>query len=213
MNLPASTGRAVGALSLTALLALPAQAHHAMEGRMPQSWGEGLLSGLAHPVIEIDHALFLLGAALWLGRMASPGTTWRLSLVFAGAGLAGTAVHAAAWSWPGAEAAVALSLCVLAVVLWLPQRLASQRLVPALAALAVLGGFVHGYAYGESIVGAERAPLAAYLIGLALVQAALLTGAAWAWRRVAAGWVRLSHVAPRLLGAGLAVLGTAALLG
>jgi urease accessory protein len=41
------------ALTLTALAlsAGPAFAHHVMGGRMAATFGEGLLSGLAHPII------------------------------------------------------------------------------------------------------------------------------------------------------------------
>jgi urease accessory protein len=41
-----------------------------MDGRTPTSFFEGLLSGLAHPVIGIDHPGFLIVAAL-------PGFTLR----------------------------------------------------------------------------------------------------------------------------------------
>jgi urease accessory protein len=42
-----------------------------------------------------------------------------------------------------------------------------------LAALALAAGVFHGYAYGESIVGAEPTPLFAYLVGFSLVQLAI----------------------------------------
>src|SRR5262244_1869797 len=54
------------------LLADPAFAHHLMGGRMPSTFVEGLLSGLGHPVIGIDHLAFLVGSA-W--RSASPAST------------------------------------------------------------------------------------------------------------------------------------------
>jgi urease accessory protein len=36
-------------------------------------------------------------------------------------------------------------------------------------ALFVMVGLIHGYALGESIYGAERTPLAAYPVGLAVI--------------------------------------------
>jgi len=43
-------------VALTALLAVdPAFALHAMAGATPTSFSEGLLSGLGHPVIGLDH--------------------------------------------------------------------------------------------------------------------------------------------------------------
>ena len=51
------------------------------------------------------------------------------------------------------------------------------------AALFAAGGLVHGYAFGESIFGAETTPLAAYLIGLVVIQSALAIGIAAVARR------------------------------
>ncbi len=61
----------------------------------------------------------------------------------------------------------------------------------------------HGYAYGESIYGAEPTPLAAYLAGLVTVQTALVLGVALASRTV---W-KLSGIAPRLAGAAICGVG------
>jgi hydrogenase/urease accessory protein HupE len=44
-------------------------------------------------------------------------------------------------------------------------------------ALFVMVGLIHGYALGESIYGAERTPLAAYPVGLAVIQSAVALAA------------------------------------
>ena len=36
-----------------------AMAHHAMGGRMPANFFEGFISGLAHPIIGLDHFAFI----------------------------------------------------------------------------------------------------------------------------------------------------------
>jgi urease accessory protein len=41
------------------------------------------------------------------------------------------------------------------------------------ALLFAIAGLVHGYALGESIVGAEPSPLMAYLLGLLIMQTAI----------------------------------------
>jgi urease accessory protein len=51
-----------------------------------------------------------------------------------------------------------------------------------LAAFFAGAGLFHGYAYGESIIGAEPAPLAAYVAGFAAVQYGIAVGAAAALR-------------------------------
>ena len=45
----------------------PAFAHHAMDGQMPTSFAQGLLSGLAHPVIGPDHLAFIISGRYRMG--------------------------------------------------------------------------------------------------------------------------------------------------
>jgi hypothetical protein len=47
--------------------AAPAAAHHAMGGRTPSTFMEGFLSGLAHPVIGLDHLAFLVAIGIVVG--------------------------------------------------------------------------------------------------------------------------------------------------
>jgi len=75
-------------------------------------------------------------------------------------------------------------------------------------ALFAVAGLFHGYAYGESIFGAERTPLGAYLLGLVIVQTAIATGVALAMRRPLN-----SPLNARLAGAVIAGIGLAVLMG
>ncbi len=168
------------------LAALPAQAHHAMDGKLPYSFATGLLSGLGHPVIGLDHLAFLIAA----GLLCLAHRRWLLALplAFMLASLAGTLLHIGEYDLPGGEALVALSVIVFAaLLLW-------GRALPAALFALLLGvaGLFHGYAFGESIVGAEAAPLSGYLIGLGLIQYALTAG-------VALGFLRLAPARPLLL--------------
>jgi len=47
--------RLILAFAALAFAAQPALAHHLMGGKMPTTFGEGILSGLGHPIIGIDH--------------------------------------------------------------------------------------------------------------------------------------------------------------
>lgn len=155
-----------------AMLALPvaAHAHHAMDNRTPGTLFEGLVSGLAHPVIGIDHLLFVLaaGAACWYFSQRAAAI-----VAFVAATLAGTGIHLyeATLSYP--DAWVAVSLLVLGGLFVIRSTLLRTK---AAVVLFALSGLVHGYAYGESIIGAEPTPLVAYLAGFALVQAAIAFG-------------------------------------
>jgi len=93
--------------------------------------------------------------------------------------LAGCLVHLAGVTLPVAE------LVIAATVLLLGAIIATNRELPALM-LAVLfagAGLFHGWAYGESIFGAEQTSLIAYLAGFTLVQlvVAMLAGLVTRW--------------------------------
>lgn len=160
------------AAAAAALASGPALAHHPMGGALPLTLGQGLLSGLGHPVIGPDHLAAVLAAGL---LAAAAGVTALLPLAFVLASLAGVGLHLALVDLPLAETLVAVSVVAFGLAL-LAQRLPRRWGVFLAAAFAAVG-VVHGYAYGESIVGAEPAPLYAYLLGLALVQAGLATAA------------------------------------
>jgi urease accessory protein len=193
-------------LPVGALLAAvgPAAAHHLMGGRIPATFGEGLLSGLGHPIIGLDHfaAVVAVGCLAALHR-AGPG----LVLGYIAAMMAGVALHLQGATVPGAEMLVAASVIALGAVL---VRRAGIGVPLALALFAVTG-LVHGYALGESIFGAEPTPLYAYLAGLAVVQAGIGLGVMLIGRTV------LDPVAgeltpARLVGAGVIGVGLAALV-
>ena len=150
-------------------------AHHAMDKRVPSTFMEGVLSGLAHPVIGLDHLAAILAVGL-LAAMFVRGHL--LPLAFLAAAFAGVVVHVDGATVPFGESLVALSLVILAASLWWRAKISVAYVIGLFAA----AGFFHGYAYGEAIVGAEATPLAAYLAGLTVVQYALSLIAFWIGR-------------------------------
>ncbi len=160
--------KSIGLGFLVALLlaADPALAHHVMGGKMPATFGEGLMSGLGHPVIGLDH----LAAVIAVGCLAA---TQRLgawaAIGYVVAMMIGAAAHIGEATVPGAEIFVAASVVALGAVL---MRKTPLRL-DILIALFAFAGLLHGYALGELIAGAERSPLLAYFIGLVAIQSAV----------------------------------------
>lgn len=160
-------------LSLPALLlfAGPALAHHPLGGEAPQTLAHGLVSGLAHPVIGLDHLAFVvligLAAALAGRSLAGP-------LAFIGATLAGTALILLGVALPMAEVVIAASVVVLAALL-LAGRAVSGPL--ALGGFA-LAGIFHGWAYGEAVIGSTPMPVFAYLLGFGVIQFVIAAGVA-----------------------------------
>jgi urease accessory protein len=179
-----------------------ASAHHVMGGKTPSTFTEGILSGIGHPIIGPDHLAFLvaLGIAVGVGRLS-----FVTPFLFLVAMACGVAAHVAALNIPAAELIVAVSVLIAGVLIAFDRRLTAS----AWAAIFSIAGFFHGYAYGESIYGAEPTPLAAYLVGLVVVQTALAIGIAFATRAV---WTA-SGIGPRLVGAAICGVGFTVLVG
>jgi urease accessory protein len=190
-------------LAAIAMLADPALAHHVMGGRMPVTFADGLLSGLGHPVIGLDHfAAVVAVGCLAAAHRAGPA----LAIGFVLAMIAGVAAHVRGTTVLGAEILVALSVIVLGAML-LRRR---QMSVGAALGLFVAVGLIHGYVLGESISGAEASPLTAYFIGLAAIQGVMALAAMAAARAVTQR--QADMLALRLVGAGIAGIGLAVLM-
>src|SRR6266545_6897017 len=140
-----------GAAVLLMLAADPAAAHHVMGGVLPGNFLQGLLSGIGHPIIGIDH----LAAVIAVGCLAAPHRfAAGLTVGFVVAMIIGVAVHVGEATLPGSEVLAALAVIVLGAILIRP-----RAPHPAVAlTLFIIAGFAHGYALGESIVGAEPTP-------------------------------------------------------
>jgi len=185
------------------LAAFPAFAHHMMGGRTPSTFMEGLLSGLGHPVIGLDHLAFLVAIGVAVGVF---GLNLLLPIAFIVAMALGVLLHVNGAGLPGAELVVAAS------VLLAGGLLAWGRPLPVAAwgALFAIAGLFHGYSLGESIYGADRSALGAYLLGLVAIQSLLAIGVALLVRHYGA---RLTSVAPRIAGALILAVGVVVLAG
>jgi len=165
----------------------PAFAHHFMDGGLPATFVQGLLSGLGHPLIGVDHAAFIVAAGFLLALTGNG--LWGIAALIAGS-LAGAALHLHGFDLPGGNAGVALSVLLTGLLVMLHRRFALSWLVGGLA----LAGALHGHAYAETIFGAEPTPLAAYLLGFSAIQFGVAAAAWLAHRRLIA--VRETWAAP-----------------
>jgi urease accessory protein len=153
-------------LFFTALIE-PAAAHHMMGGRTPATFLAGFLSGLAHPVIGLDHFAFVVAVGLLAALSGRRGAI--IPAAFILATLAGTGIHLLNFNLPLPEVAIAAFLLLSGILL----AGESRPNLFLLAGTAAAAGIFNGYAYGEAIVGAEMTPLLAYLAGFALIQLAI----------------------------------------
>lgn len=153
-----------------------AAAHHVMDGKLPSTFIEGLLSGLGHPIIGVDHLAFVI--ALGIAAAVIPGSM-AIIAAFVALSAAGIIAHIAELDVPMIEPLVALTVLVAgAALIW--SRSVTR---PAWLAFAAVAGLLHGYAFGESIIGAERTVLGAYMIGIGLITAIIAGTAMLAARK------------------------------
>ena len=156
-----------GFVSLGFMLTIkPAMAHHAIAGRTPANFWEGFLSGLAHPVVGLDHLAFVVAIGLIAAAISSGAF---IPAAFLLAAMVGTGIHVLSIDLPAAEIVIAASVIALGGML----ALEKHPNFTAMVVLATIAGLFHGYAYGEAIVGAEMTPLVAYLAGFTFVQYAI----------------------------------------
>lgn len=140
--------------------ATPALAHTGVHS------ASGFMSGIAHPLGGLDHALAMIGVGLFaamLGRQA----LWALPLSFVAMMLIGGVLGMSGIEIPAVEIGITVSVVVLGAVVSLGWRW------PIAAAMALVGAFAtfHGYAHGAEIPAGSDATL--YSLGFALASVML----------------------------------------
>ena len=207
LSIRQTTGGAAALFVLLFVLlsAAPAMAHHPFGGETPKTLLEGFISGIGHPVLELDHLAFVIAIGL-LAAVIRRGLLIPLSFLLAA--LVGTGLHLTELSLPATELVISGSVLVFGILAATGRR---ARL-PVVVALAAISGIFHGYAYGEAIVGAEPTPLLVYLAGFTMVQGAIAFAAYWLSERAirqdrTAGLLFVRYAGFAICGAGAAFLG------
>jgi len=126
----------------------------------------GLLSGLLHPLLGLDHLLTMLVVGIWAAQLGGRARLWVpasfLALMAVGAGLAGMG-----WVPPHLESGIAASLVVGGLLVAAALRVS---MLPAAALVGVFAVF-HGAAHGAELPAAASPLL--YGAGFLLATGAL----------------------------------------
>lgn len=189
--------------AFTGLLASPAYAHHPLGGLPMETFSQGVMSGIGHPLLGFDHLFFviLVGvAAVYTGfKRVAP-------LAYIAAMAVGCLMMSFGVGLPIKEAVIGLSLVTVGYLVLSGRALS----MPTAVGLFAVFGLFHGSAFGDSIATQESAAsgtvLVGYLIGLGAVQYLI---AFCAGQAMVHGWKALeaSAVAPRMTGAAIAGVG------
>lgn len=158
--------------ALTLLMANSANAHHVMDNQIPKSIFEGLLSGVAHPVIGLDHLLFVISIGL-LAALSQKSLSTSL-IAFVLTCFSGVLFHTLGLGLPKVELAIALSVFLSGLII-----IGRIRSLSLLSMFAACAGLFHGFAYGEAIYGAPVEITLSYLLGIGLIQCGIAVLAYW----------------------------------
>lgn len=134
---------------------------------MPTTVVEGLLSGLNHPAVGPDHLAFIVVLGVVAALIMRPG--FPLIVAFVASAAVGTYGRAVNFDFPYVEQLVAVSVAVAGLLIAL--GLGAKKLI--WLPLALVAGLLHGYAFGEEVLGADGPVIAAYMIGVTVICAAI----------------------------------------
>ena len=159
----------------------------------------GLLAGMAHPMLGLDHLLAMLAVGLWAAQQ-SGAARWLVPLSFVASMLMGGLLGFGGLHIPLLESGIAASVLALGLLVAVAMRLPT----PVAVGLTALFALTHGVAHGLELpaltspwgyaAGFIAATAALHASGYALVR--LLP-------RAAAPLVRLLGAAAAVTGAGL----------
>lgn len=181
------------AVAGSALAASPAYAH---------GFGihdAGLLGGLVHPFLGLDHVLAMVAVGL-LAAQAGRGRRLRAPAAFVAATAAGFALAAAGTGLPHLETALLLSVLGLGALV-----AAGAHTRGAVLIVVAVFGAVHGMAHGAELAGSAAAAGLGMVAATAALHATGLAAGSLMARTRGVALVRVS-------GAGVAAAGVAALL-
>lgn len=192
----------LGAFGL-ALISSPALAHHPLGGLPMETFQQGLLSGVGHPLLGFDHLFFVVAvgiAAVYTGFARLAPAAYIVAMV------AGCLLMTFGAGMPIKETVIAISLLTVGGIVL------SGRSLGVVAAVALFAGFglFHGSAFGDSIAAQEAGVgvpvLVGYLIGLGVLQYTIAVASGFVVQRFL-GASEASATNARLVGAVVAGMG------
>lgn len=163
----------------------------------------GFLAGFWHPLLGWDHAVAMVAVGLWGAFLGAPAI-WLLPVVFPLVMTVGGALGMLGVPLPGIDTGIALS----AIVLGSMVALAARPPLPVAAAIVAAFAIFHGHAHGTELPSAARPVV--FSLGFVLATALLHAGG------IAFGLLvrwPAGRIAVRALGAGVALVGLAFLVG
>jgi len=134
-------------LALCAILVLGlASTASAHPGHHHDSRGGGIVAGLTHPLLGVDHLLAMVTVGL-LSAQLGGRAIWGIPGAFLGMMIVGGVLGMSGWELPAVEYGIAASIVLLGLAVALNQRL--SLVIPMI--FAGVFGLFHGHAHGSEM--------------------------------------------------------------
>ena len=105
--------------------------------------GAGLISGLIHPFVGVDHLLAMIAVGIWAGQLGGKAV-WQVPLAFIGAMVLGSSLGLLGLSLPMVEPVIASSVLVLGLIIAGSVRLSMCAVTGVVGFFALFHGVAHG---------------------------------------------------------------------
>lgn len=165
--------------------------------------GGGLLGGVSHPLLGLDHLLMLVA----VGAAASLITTQLLLWALAGAAI-GAWIGSSGLSLGGAEVLAALAISAVALITLLATRLSPHlrgaQLVQLSGSVVAAGVAIHALLHG--LEAPQDSSTLQWWSGALLSSVLVCGGTCLLLKRLPLQWTRISALLLLLLGGGLALM-------
>lgn len=173
------TSFAVFIALIALVVAQPAFAHHMLAPGAPIDIELAFISGLAHPIINFEHFAYVV--AIGILAAVAQGSKF-LPVWFVGGTIIGCIIAVSGFVIPYDQWLILIALVVIGGALVLGR----QRVGFVDIGAFLVTGVLHGSVYAESIIGNVTSSVAGYLVGFAIIQTVVATGAMYAayalWR-------------------------------
>ena len=148
-----------------AILILPniTLAHHFMDNENPSSMLEGLFSGIAHPIIGIDHLIFLIFTSIIAYLAIKKITPISIFIVSTIIGSFFSLIHI---ELPMLELLIIFSILFLGLFFFLYRNFPLNTFIYPF----IIFGLMHGNAYGKSIIESPFSAQFSYVMGFIIIQ-------------------------------------------
>jgi urease accessory protein len=177
LNQPRSLALLGGAMTLACLgLAGPAQAH-----TLPSQ--AGLLSGVLHPLLGVDHLLLLIAVGTAACALSPVLLAWALA-----GGLVGGVIGAMGGQLPGLELLAALAISAVGVLALQANRPSWVSSVTPAGAVVALSVTLHAMLHGQEVPADGSAAL--WWIGALVMSSVVCAGSYALLRRLPQGWTQ-----------------------